>query len=119
MTLGYLNQSVFEGPINYMRIPDGMSSYWLIEMQGLAVNGTNITSLGTPNVAIDTGSVTSVENSLVRLLNLSLCSRTTLIGGPAAMIQALYRLVPGALPATGDYQGSSGSSFSAFSLITT
>ena len=55
LTLGYLNQTVFEGPINYMPIPDGMASYWLIEMQGLAVNGTNVTALGTPNVAIDTG----------------------------------------------------------------
>ena len=106
LTLGYLNQTVFEGPINYMPIPDGMASYWLIEMQGLAVNGTNVTALGTPNVAIDTGSVYRLVDSYWASAHDLLWCRTTLIGGPAAMIQALYRLVPGALPATGDYQGS-------------
>ena len=33
------------------------------------------------------------------------------------MIQALYRLVPGALPATGDYQGSSSSLLPAGSML--
>lgn len=54
-------------------------------MEGLLVNGTNVTALNTPMVAIDTG--------------------TTLIGGPTNVVRSLYGMIPGAMPATGAYAG--------------
>ncbi|KAM0747333.1 acid protease [Meredithblackwellia eburnea MCA 4105] len=85
LTFGYLNDSLYDGDIHYVNIPDGLSSYWVIPMDAVAVNGTNVTGLGSPLVAIDTG--------------------TTLIGGPSAFVRTLYAQIPGALPATGDHTG--------------
>ncbi|GAA95525.1 uncharacterized protein L969DRAFT_45003 [Mixia osmundae IAM 14324] len=84
-TLGTLANASYIGDINYNYIPTGMESYWLIPMDGLLLNGTNITSIQGPNVAIDTG--------------------TTLIGGPPDDIQAIYSQIPGAAAATGSYEG--------------
>lgn len=86
LTIGYINETLYEGEINYVPIPSGQESYWLIPMDAVRVNGTNVTG-SSGSVAIDTG--------------------TTLIGGPAAVIQSLYAMIPGAMPATGDYVGES------------
>ncbi|KAL8276580.1 hypothetical protein RQP46_011003 [Phenoliferia psychrophenolica] len=85
LTFGYLNNSLYDGEINYVDIPDGLESYWVIPMQAIAVNGTNVTGVDLPMVAIDTG--------------------TTLIGGPGTVVKALYAAIPGAQAATGDYTG--------------
>jgi hypothetical protein len=55
LTIGYLNSSFYQPPINYIPMPQGDESYWLIPMDAVAVNGTNVTGLGSPHVAIDTG----------------------------------------------------------------
>lgn len=92
LSFGYLNNSLYDGDINYVDIPTGLESYWVIPMDAVGVNGTNITGVTSPLVAIDTG--------------------TTLIGGPSANIKSLYAGIPGALAATGAYTGAS--SFPAF-----
>lgn len=88
-TLGTLNASLFEGDIEFVPLPTGLESYWLIPMEGLFVGGNSIdlTSEITRNVAIDTG--------------------TTLLGGPTDQVKAFYSHVPGAAPASGSYQGNS------------
>lgn len=88
-TLGTLNAS-FIAPgesINYVSVPNGLQSYWLIPMDGIDVNSNSLDLGGqnTQNVAIDTG--------------------TTLIGGPAREVKQFYSHVPGSAPATGSYQG--------------
>lgn len=85
LTIGYLNESLYEPPINYISIPNNLQSYWVIPMDNVNVNGTNVTNVGTPLVAIDTG--------------------TTLIGGPSNAVSGLYSLIPGAQAASGDYAG--------------
>ncbi|GJN87748.1 hypothetical protein Rhopal_000703-T1 [Rhodotorula paludigena] len=88
ITFGYLNASLYSSEINYVDIPSGMESYWLIPLDNVAVNGTNVTSWAAaqrPNAAIDTG--------------------TTLIGGPRDVISRIYGQVEGAQPATGVYTG--------------
>jgi hypothetical protein len=87
VTFGYLNSSLFNSTINYVPIPAGLASYWLIAMDAVNVNGTNVTGVVGSSVAIDTG--------------------TTLIGGPPAVIKSLYSLVPGAQAATGAHAGES------------
>lgn len=54
-------------------------------MDGISLNGTNLTDVGTPDVAIDTG--------------------TTLIGGPANVVEALYTAIGGAYALDGAYEG--------------
>nr|AGT80109.1 aspartyl protease [Hemileia vastatrix] len=85
-TLGTLNASLFTGPINFIPVPVNLESYWLIPMEGLTVNGTQVglANEKTPNVAIDTG--------------------TTLIGGPAAQVTDFYSHIPGSQPASGSYR---------------
>ncbi|KAG0141483.1 hypothetical protein CROQUDRAFT_51617 [Cronartium quercuum f. sp. fusiforme G11] len=86
-TLGTLNSSLFDGEIEFIPLPKGLESYWLIPMGGLDVNGIPV-DLGseiTKNVAIDSG--------------------TTLLGGPADQVKSFYKHVPGSVPATGSYQG--------------
>ncbi|GAA5894553.1 pepsin-like aspartic protease [Sporobolomyces salmoneus] len=89
LTIGYLNASLYSSEINYVDIPSGMESYWVIPMDQVNINGTNVTSTsggGEPQyVAIDTG--------------------TTLIGGPREVVGNLYSQVEGAQAATGRYSG--------------
>ncbi|GAA5840922.1 hypothetical protein JCM11251_007640 [Rhodosporidiobolus azoricus] len=93
ITFGYLNASLYSSEINYVPIPSGQESYWVIEMDQVAVNGTNVTDWtpraqggqGGGYVAIDTG--------------------TTLIGGPRDVVQSVYAEVEGAMAATGSYTG--------------
>ncbi|BGP22010.1 aspartic-type endopeptidase [Rhodotorula toruloides] len=91
LTFGYLNASLYSSEINYIPIPSGMESFWVVRLDQVAVNGTNVTSWELQeqsqgqNVAIDTG--------------------TTLIGGPKDVVQAIYGQVPGAKAATGAYSG--------------
>ncbi|KAI7937202.1 hypothetical protein MJO28_016101 [Puccinia striiformis f. sp. tritici] len=88
-TLGTLNASLIAPgeAINFVGVPSGLQSYWLIPMDGLDVNGNslNLNSQSSPNVAIDTG--------------------TTLIGGPANEVKQFYSHVIGSTPAYGSYQG--------------
>ncbi|GAA5892292.1 hypothetical protein JCM8208_001503 [Rhodotorula glutinis] len=88
LTFGYLNASLYSSEINYLDIPAGMESYWVVRMDAIAVNGTNATSWAQGNgqmVAIDTG--------------------TTLIGGPRDVVASVYAQVEGAKAATGNYNG--------------
>ncbi|GAA6022620.1 hypothetical protein JCM11491_000703 [Sporobolomyces phaffii] len=87
LTIGYLNASLYSSEINYVPIPNGMESYWVVPMDQVTVNGTNVTTTGgaTQYVAIDTG--------------------TTLIGGPRDVVGNLYAQVEGAQAATGRYTG--------------
>lgn len=88
LTIGYLNTSLYSSEINYVSIPNGMESYWVVPMDQISINGTNVTTStgNTPAyVAIDTG--------------------TTLIGGPRDVIGNLYSQVEGAQAATGRYTG--------------
>lgn len=90
LTFGYLNASLYSSEINYLDIPAGMESYWVVRMDAIAVNGTNATSWAQGNgqmVAIDTG--------------------TTLIGGPRDVVASVYAQVEGAKAATGNYNGAS------------
>ena len=95
LTFGYLNSSLYRSEINYVPLPSGQESYWLVKMDQVAVNGTNVTSWASTGgtngqedmVAIDTG--------------------TTLIGGPRDVVANIYAHVPGARAATGAYTGQS------------
>ncbi|MBW0559148.1 hypothetical protein O181_098863, partial [Austropuccinia psidii MF-1] len=88
-TLGTLNASLIAPgeAINFIGVPQGLQSYWLIPMDGIQVNGSplDLSHQTTPNVAIDTG--------------------TTLIGGPADQVKQFYNHVLGSSPASGSYQG--------------
>lgn len=89
LTFGYLNESLYDpATLAFVDVPTGLESYWVVPMDALALNSTNVTlGSGTQYVAIDTG--------------------TTLIGGPADAVSALYAGIPGALAATGSYAGQS------------
>lgn len=84
-TLGSLDNDSYIGEIQYIDIPAGSESYWVIPMAALSLNGTNLTNLGSPNVAIDTG--------------------TTLIGGPSAVVESLYEAIGGAYDLDQEYEG--------------
>lgn len=84
-SLGSLSNASFTGPINFVPIPAGLQSYWLIPLDAVVWNGTDLPDVGTPNAAIDTG--------------------TTLCGGPEAVISDIYSRIPGAAPAGEGFQG--------------
>jgi len=89
LTFGYLNESVYDpDTLAFVDIPTGLESYWVIPMEALTVNATNITLASDTYVAIDTG--------------------TTLIGGPSDLVSSFYSKIPGAQAATGSYAGSLG-----------
>jgi len=82
--MGGTNPNLYTGQIDYVNIPSGQESYWLIPLTGIAVNGANVLS-GSVNAAIDTG--------------------TTLVGGPASDIQSIFNQIPNSQPGTGDLNG--------------
>lgn len=84
-TLGTLLNESYTGEINYVDVPEGSESYWVVPMAAITLNGTNITDLGTPNVAIDSG--------------------TTLIGGPSQVVENFYESIGGAYALDQEYEG--------------
>lgn len=86
-TMGFVNSSLYTGDIEYVNIPGGKGTYWILPMTQLTVNGNDVTlpSGSATFSAIDTG--------------------TTLVGGPASQISAIYAQIPGAQPGTGDLDG--------------
>ncbi|KZT59095.1 acid protease, partial [Calocera cornea HHB12733] len=88
VTLGTLDDTLYSGEVDYAPIPAGRQGYWLLELASVAV-GANSIPLSASNAlnaaVIDTG--------------------TTLLLAPASAIQAVFALIPGSQPATGDYAG--------------
>ncbi|KAI0050942.1 acid protease [Auriscalpium vulgare] len=86
-TLGNVNSSLYTGDIDYQNVPSNAVAYWTLPLTALAVNGNALTlpSGSGAYAAIDTG--------------------TTLVGGPADQISALFAQIPGSAPGSGNYQG--------------
>ncbi|KZO92844.1 acid protease [Calocera viscosa TUFC12733] len=87
-TMGYVDTSLYTGTIDYAPIPAGRAGYWLLELSSVAVRSSSIplSASSSQNAAvIDTG--------------------TTLLLAPSSAIQAIFSLIPGSQPATGDYAG--------------
>jgi cathepsin D len=86
-TMGFTDSTLFTGDIEYVDIPSSSVAYWTLPMTDLTVQGNSVSlpSGSSSYAVIDTG--------------------TTLVGGPAAQIAALYAQIPGSTAGTGDYQG--------------
>jgi hypothetical protein len=76
-TMGFINESLYTGEIDYQPIPSGLETYWILPMTGISVQGAAIAAPtgGDSFSAIDTG--------------------TTLVGGPAKYIAAIFAQIPG------------------------
>lgn len=83
--MGFTNTSLYSGDISYVDIPNGSESFWQIPMTQISVQGNNLTAASTILAVIDTG--------------------TTLVGGPAQSIAAIYSNIPGASQAGAGYEG--------------
>jgi len=84
--MGFVNQSLYTGTIDFQNIPSGQESWWLLPMTSMTVQGNSVTlPTGTDSYsAIDTG--------------------TTLVGGPSSAIQAIFAQIPGSAAGTGNYE---------------
>lgn len=76
-TLGGTNSTLFTGDIEFINMPSGTPTFWLLTMSAITVQGQSvqITTGNAALAAIDTG--------------------TTLIGGPSADVNAIWAAVPG------------------------
>jgi cathepsin D len=85
-TMGAVNNSLYTGDIDFNPIASS-ETYWLQSVSAITVQGSAITvpSGNAALAAIDTG--------------------TTLIGGPADQVAAIYANIPGAKAATGQMDG--------------
>jgi cathepsin D len=79
-TLGGVNNTLFQGDVEFLDLEGGQPSFWLLKVAALSVNGqaTQVTSGDSALAAIDTG--------------------TTLIGGPSNDVKAFWSAVPGSAP---------------------
>ena len=82
VTFGYVDSSMYSGSITYVPVTSN-PQYWQIPMDSMSIQGSSISLGGSTLVAIDTG--------------------TTLIGGPASIIAAIYAQIPGSSQMTGTY----------------
>ncbi|KAG6899151.1 hypothetical protein C0993_000224 [Termitomyces sp. T159_Od127] len=76
-TLGGTNSTLFSGDIDFQKVPSGDSSFWLLPLSAVTVQGkeVSIATGASALAAIDTG--------------------TTLIGGPSDDVAAIWASVPG------------------------
>ncbi|KAF8328140.1 aspartic peptidase domain-containing protein [Cantharellus anzutake] len=81
MDIGFTDNRYFDGPIEYISV--AAPQYWSIPLASIVVEGKTLSSNGP--AAIDTG--------------------TSLIAGPASMMDSIYSNIPGAAPGTGDLSG--------------
>ncbi|KAG6907899.1 hypothetical protein DXG01_007006 [Tephrocybe rancida] len=86
LDLGFVNQSLYTGDIEYLDLAT-TESYWILPLTTLSTNGQSISipSGSDSYAAIDTG--------------------TTLVGGPSEYLREFYAQIPGANPGTGNFQG--------------
>ncbi|KAG2037516.1 aspartic peptidase domain-containing protein [Suillus americanus] len=85
LTLGGTNSSLYNGSIEYLNLT-GPSSYWLLTVSSVTVQGKTIAVDPLSGLAaIDTG--------------------TTLIGAPTPIAASIWAQVPGSTELTGDWQG--------------
>ncbi|CAK5274012.1 unnamed protein product, partial [Mycena citricolor] len=86
-TMGFVNNSLYTGQIEYINMPTAFNSYWTLPITDITVQGASISmSSGTSAyAAIDSG--------------------TTLVGGPAEDIANIYAQIPGSSPGTGSFSG--------------
>ncbi|THH11877.1 hypothetical protein EW146_g7899 [Bondarzewia mesenterica] len=86
-TMGNVNTSLYTGNIDYQNIPISTPTYWTLPLTNITVGSSSVTlpSGSSSYAAIDTG--------------------TTLVGGPAAQIAALFNLIPNSVAGTGNYEG--------------
>ncbi|TFK52001.1 acid protease [Heliocybe sulcata] len=86
-TMGFVNESLYTGAIDFQSIPSGQESYWILPLTALNVQGNTLTfsSSSSSYAAIDTG--------------------TTLVGGPPSAIAQLYSQIPDSAPGTGQFEG--------------
>jgi len=84
--IGFANESLFDGAIDFVPIPSGQESFWTLPLLNLEVQG-NAVAVPTSEqyAAIDTG--------------------TTLVGGPSDVIASIFANVPGSQVGTGDLEG--------------
>ncbi|ODO11202.1 hypothetical protein I350_01806 [Cryptococcus amylolentus CBS 6273] len=87
ITFGGVDSSKYSGDLNYISIDDSAKDYWRIAVDGLSVNGDDI-SISSPQAAIDTG--------------------TTLIGAPSSTISSIYAQIPNSEPLDSSVVGSAG-----------
>jgi len=114
--MGGTNSTLYRGDIDYVNIPQGYESYWLIPLTSISVNGVKIdvssgspvvssvspTATGNPSIPINspTGSSSSAGGQLA-----AIDTGTSLIGGPSNVISRIYASIPGSLRGTGDSAG--------------
>jgi len=88
-TMGATNTSLYTGEIDYVNVQSLQNtlSYWTLPLTNMTVNSGSVTlpSGSSSLAAIDTG--------------------TTLIGGPAEQVAAVYALIPGSTAGTGNLEG--------------
>lgn len=104
-TLGGTNSSLFTGDIDFVNMPSGQETFWLLSLTGtylscwpishgnrfffhLNLLVTTALSLSGKDISISTG-----NNALS-----AIDTGTTLIGGPTADVQAFWQAVPNAQP---------------------
>lgn len=105
LTIGYLNTSLYSSEINYIPLPNvpiSGQSYWLIPLEGIQVNSTNVTGLITSSSSSSTTTTSTLINNLPLV---AIDTGTTLIGGPQSVVANIYSMIPGAMRATGNYLG--------------
>ena len=105
--IGYVNESLYTGSIDYRNIPNGQDSYWLQEitcksngMQSVAV--FLIWNLCSVAMTVQGKSISLPSGSASYA---AIDTGTTLVAGPASGIAAIYAQIPDSSPGTGQWEG--------------
>jgi len=85
-TMGFVNQSLYSGDIDFQNVPSGQESWWILPVAGMTVQGNSV------NLPTGTASYSAIDTG------------TTLVGGPSSAIQAIFAQIPGSAPGTGNFE---------------
>jgi len=104
--LGGTNTSLYTGSVEFIDIPDGEESYWVIPIKSMS-----LTIIPSFLIIYSSPPITALSvqgNELVfpttSVSHAAIDTGTTLVGGPQSAIASVYAQIPGSVRGTGDYE---------------
>ena len=104
---GFVNSSLYTGDIDFVDIPAGAESYWILPV---TCSYHNSVFIYTKSLIFDYQPAVSVQGNVITLPTGSssfsaIDTGTTLVGGPSQAIAEIYAQIPDSAPGTGNFEG--------------
>lgn len=101
--MGAVNSSLYTGDIDYVNIPSGKESYWLIPLESEQNTSHRYFPCSTPPALTVQGKTVTIPTGDSSYAAID--TGTTLVGGTSESIANIFAQIPNSSPATGNLDG--------------